>query len=70
MTFVDLMKPPAILLFPLKELNHFDAREVFLKEGIHLGNFSADFSKGISRLTAEEEGRDENERKDRKGNQS
>jgi hypothetical protein len=70
MTFVDPMKPPTILLFPLKDLNYFDAREAFLKESIHLSNFSTDFSKGISRLTAEEEGRDENQRKDRKGNQS
>jgi hypothetical protein len=70
MTFVDLMKPPAILLFPLKDLNHFDARKAFLKEGIHLGNSSTDFSKSISRLTAEEKRSDENERKDRKGNQS
>ena len=70
MTFVDLMKPLAILLFPLKDLDHFDAREAFLKEGVHLGNLRTDFSKGISRLTAEEEGRDENQREHRKGNQS
>ena len=63
-------KSPAILLFPLKDLNHFDAREAFLKEGIHLSNLRADLSKGIPRLTTEEESGDENQGKDRKGHRS
>ena len=55
-----------ISFFPLKELNHFDAREIFMEKRIHLGNPQTDLPKHISGSTAEEEGGGQDQGDDRK----
>jgi len=70
MSLVHFSKSPAILIFPSKELNDFDAREIFMEKRIHLSNLQTDFPKGVSGPTAEEKGGDKDQGECRKRDQS
>src|SRR4030067_592282 len=66
-SLVDLLKSTGILSLPLKELNDPDPREIFLESSVHLRNLLPDLPKSVPGLMAEDEGGEENERKNGKG---
>jgi hypothetical protein len=70
MSLVHLLKSPTILLFPSKELDHSDTREIFVEKRIHLGDLQTDFPKRLSGSMAEEKGRNKDQGNNRKGDQS
>jgi hypothetical protein len=53
----------------LKELNDFDAREIFVEKRIHLGDLQTDFPKGVPGLMTEEKGGNKDQWNNRKRDQ-